>query len=76
VSSDPDRAAVSRQKANAHLLEAEAQDADASPMAVIYSSYYAMFHAPRAVLVKATGRTQHPRRQRWNGHGGSDIVGF
>jgi uncharacterized protein (UPF0332 family) len=27
-----------------------AQDADASPMATIHSSYYAMFHAARAVL--------------------------
>jgi uncharacterized protein (UPF0332 family) len=60
VSSDPDRAAVSWQKATAHLLEAEAQDADASPMAVIHSSYYAIFHAARAVLFKANG--QAPKR--------------
>ncbi len=60
MSSDPDRAAVSWEKATAHLLEAEAQDTDASPMAVIHSSYYAMFHAARAVLFKATG--QAPKR--------------
>ena len=35
--------------------EATAQDVDTSPMAVIHSSYYAMFHAARAVLFKATG---------------------
>jgi uncharacterized protein (UPF0332 family) len=52
---DPDRAGVSWQKAEAHLLEAAAQDADASPMAVIHSSYYAMFHAARAILFKTTG---------------------
>jgi uncharacterized protein (UPF0332 family) len=32
-----------------------AQDADASPMAIIHSSYYAMFHAARAVLFQVTG---------------------
>ena len=37
------------------MNEAEAQDTDASPMAVIHSSYYAMFHAARAVLFTATG---------------------
>jgi uncharacterized protein (UPF0332 family) len=37
-----------------------AQDADASPMAVIHSSYYAMFHAARAVLFQATGNA--PKR--------------
>ncbi|WP_428535613.1 HEPN domain-containing protein [Rhodopila sp.] len=52
---DPDRAAVSWQKAEAHLGEAIAQDVDTSPMAVIHSSYYAMFHAARAVLFEATG---------------------
>jgi len=56
VSSDPGRAAVSWQKAEAHLREASAQDADASPMAVIHSSDYAMFHAARAVLFHAVGR--------------------
>ena len=60
MSSDPARASVSWQKASALLLEAEAQDADASPMAVIHSSYYAMFHAARAVRFKATG--QAPNR--------------
>jgi uncharacterized protein (UPF0332 family) len=55
VTSDPDRAAVSWQKAEAHLREAMAQDADASPMAIIHSSYYAMFHAARAVLFQVTG---------------------
>jgi uncharacterized protein (UPF0332 family) len=53
--SDPGRAAVSWEKAEAHLREATAQDEDASPMAVIHSSYYAMFHAARAVLFTATG---------------------
>ena len=37
-----------------------AQDADASPMAIIHSSYYAMFHAARAVLFQVTGRA--PKR--------------
>jgi uncharacterized protein (UPF0332 family) len=37
------------------LREAAAQDADASPMAVIHSGYYAMFHAARSVLFQATG---------------------
>jgi uncharacterized protein (UPF0332 family) len=60
VTSDPGRATVSWQKAEAHLREAVAQDADASPMAVIHSSYYAMFHAARAVLFQATGNA--PRR--------------
>jgi uncharacterized protein (UPF0332 family) len=55
LTSDPDRAAVSWQKAEAHLREASAQDTDASPMAVIHSSYYAMFHAARAVLFHAIG---------------------
>ena len=55
MSSDPGRAAVSWQKAEAHLREALAQHADASPMAVIHSSYYAMFHAARAVLFYAVG---------------------
>jgi uncharacterized protein (UPF0332 family) len=55
LSSDPGRATVSWQKAEAHHREAAAQDADASPMAVIHSSYYAMFHAARAVLFHATG---------------------
>jgi uncharacterized protein (UPF0332 family) len=60
MSSDPGRAAVSWRKAEAHLLEALAQDADASPMAVIHSSYYAMFHAARAVLCQTAGRA--PKR--------------
>jgi uncharacterized protein (UPF0332 family) len=60
MSSDSGRAAVSWLKAEAHLLEAVAQDADASPMAVIHSSYYAMFHAARAVLFQAAGRA--PKR--------------
>lgn len=55
MSADPGHAAVSWQKAEAHLREALAQDVDASPMAVIRSSYYAMFHAARAVLFQATG---------------------
>lgn len=55
MTSDPDRAAVSWQKAEAHLREAMAQDADASPMATIHSGYYPMFHAARAVLFQATG---------------------
>jgi hypothetical protein len=35
-----------------------AQDADASPMAIIHSSYYAMFHAARVVLFQVTGRAR------------------
>jgi uncharacterized protein (UPF0332 family) len=46
---------MSWRKAQLHLREAAAQNADSSPMAVIHSSYYAMFHAARAVLFKATG---------------------
>jgi uncharacterized protein (UPF0332 family) len=42
------------------LTEAAVQNAEASPMAVIHSSYYAMFHAARAVLFKATGNA--PKR--------------
>ena len=52
---DPDRATVSWRKAEAHLREAAEQNADTSPMAVIHSSYYAMFHAARAVLFKVAG---------------------
>lgn len=55
MTSEALHAEVSWRKAVAHLNEAAAQDADASPMAVIRSSYYAMFHAARAVLFKATG---------------------
>jgi uncharacterized protein (UPF0332 family) len=55
VSSDPARAAACWQKAEAHLREAVAQDSGASPMAIVHSSYYAMFHAARAVLFQATG---------------------
>ena len=55
MSPDPDRAAVRWQKAEAHLQEAVAQNADVSPMALIHSSYYAMFHAARAVLFQAVG---------------------
>ena len=55
MSSDPGRAATAWQKAEAHCKEALAQDADTSPMAIIHSSYYAMFHAARAVLFQATG---------------------
>jgi uncharacterized protein (UPF0332 family) len=55
VSPDPGRAADSWRKAEAHLREALAQNADASPMAVIHSAYYAMFHAARAVLFQAIG---------------------
>jgi uncharacterized protein (UPF0332 family) len=55
VSSDPGRAAACWQKAEAHLREARAQDIEASPMAVVHSSYYAMFHAARAVLFQVTG---------------------
>ena len=53
---DHGRATDSWQKAEAHLREALAQDADASPMAIIHSSYYAMFHAARAVLFQVTGQ--------------------
>jgi uncharacterized protein (UPF0332 family) len=56
VSPVPALATDSWQKAEAHLKEALAQDADASPMAVIHSSYYAMFHAARAVLFQVTGQ--------------------
>ena len=52
---DFNRAAVCWRKAEAHLREAVAQDADNSPMALIHSSYYAMFHAARAVLFQAVG---------------------
>jgi HEPN domain len=45
------------------LREAIAQDAYASPMAIIHSSYYAMFHAARAVLFQVTGRA--PKRHDW-----------
>jgi polymorphic toxin system nucleotidyltransferase-like protein len=54
VTSKTVHAEVSWRKAVAHLKEAAAQDTDASPMAVIHSSYYAMF-TRRAVLFKATG---------------------
>jgi hypothetical protein len=54
MSADPGRAAVSWQKAEAHLCEASAQDADVSPMAVIHSSYYAMFHAARVLAVQGS----------------------
>ena len=37
-----------------------AQNADASPIAVIHSCYYAMFHAARAVLFQAVGEA--PKR--------------
>lgn len=46
-------------KAEAHLREAMAQETDASPMAMVRSSYYAMFHAARAVLFRATGDAPH-----------------
>ena len=55
MSASLSRAANSWQKADAHLREAHAQDPDRSPMAIIHSSYYAMFHAARAVLIQATG---------------------
>ena len=48
-------AAASWRKAAAHLREAVAQEAEASPMAVIHSSYYAMFHAAGAVLFQVAG---------------------
>jgi uncharacterized protein (UPF0332 family) len=48
-------ATASWQKAEAHLREATAQNVEASPMAIIHSSYYAMFHAARAVLFQAMG---------------------
>lgn len=60
MSSDPERAANAWRKAEAHLQEALAQSADASPMAIIHSGYYAMFHAARAVLFQANGSA--PRR--------------
>jgi uncharacterized protein (UPF0332 family) len=60
MNSDPGRAAISWQNADAHLREALAQDADASPMAVIHSSYCAKFHAARAVLFHAIGNA--PKR--------------
>ena len=53
---DQGRATDSWQKAEAHLREGLAQDADASPMAIIHSSYYAMFHTARAVLFQVTGQ--------------------
>ena len=56
MTSEPCRANDSWLKAEAHLREAEAQDAATSPMAIIHSCYYAMFHAARAVLFKATGQ--------------------
>jgi uncharacterized protein (UPF0332 family) len=60
VTSDPNRAAVCWRKAEAHLREASAQNPDASPMAVINSSYFAMFHVARAVLFHTAGRA--PKR--------------
>ncbi len=42
------------------MREAAAQDADVSLMAVIHSSYYAMFHAARGVLFQAIGNA--PKR--------------
>jgi len=55
VSASALHAAAPWRKAAAHLREAVAQDAEASPMAVIHSSYYAMFHAARAVLFQVAG---------------------
>ena len=55
MTGNPERSAASWQKAGAHCREALAQDPEASPIAVIHSRYYAMFHAARAVLFLATG---------------------
>ncbi len=55
MSSEAGRAAISWRKAEAHLREALAQNPESSPMAIIHSSYYAMFHAARAVLFQAGG---------------------
>jgi uncharacterized protein (UPF0332 family) len=55
VSGPAVRAAHSWRKAKAHLAELEGQDPNRAPMAAIHSAYYAMFHAARAALFKATG---------------------
>jgi len=55
MSPDPDRAKASWRKAEAHLNEAKALDPNDAPMAIIHSSYYAMFHGARAALFQATG---------------------
>jgi uncharacterized protein (UPF0332 family) len=55
MTADPARAASSWTKAKAHRAEALAQDPESSPMSVIHASYYAMFHAARAVLFQQTG---------------------
>ena len=52
---DPARAEAAWNKAAAHLREAGALDAATAPMAVIHASYYAMFHAARAVLIRTAG---------------------
>ena len=53
MTSEAVHAEVAWRKAVAHLNEAAAQNADASPMAVIHSS--SLRDAARAVLFKATG---------------------
>jgi uncharacterized protein (UPF0332 family) len=63
VSPVPAHANDSWQKAEAHLGEALAQGADASPMAIIHSSYYAMFHAARAVLFQIVGEAPKTQDQ-------------
>jgi uncharacterized protein (UPF0332 family) len=77
VSADPGRAASSWRKAEAHCREALAQDADASPMAIIHSSYYAMFHAARAVLFQVTGSdlSAHHRTRPSFGHFREEVTG-
>jgi len=41
--------------AEVHLAEAEAIDPSKSPAALVHTSYYAMFHAARACLLKEKG---------------------
>ena len=38
-----------------HLAQARAQNPDSSPAAIVHSSYYAMFHAARASLLRHGG---------------------
>jgi uncharacterized protein (UPF0332 family) len=59
VNPDSGRATDSWQQAEAHFRDALAPDAITSPMAIIHSSYYAMFPAARAVPFQA--RDQVPK---------------
>ena len=43
------------QRALTHLAQARAQNPEASPAAIVHSSYYAMFHAARACLLNQDG---------------------